>query len=114
MSRGGNIRVGFLFNPARVTFVDRPGGDATTAVEVVAGPNRKPRFVGVARPDRSRQLGLDEQPEALVGELVFNDKTIFVVANHFNSKGGDQPLFGRFQPPTARARPAPRAGDRGA
>jgi predicted extracellular nuclease len=22
-----------------------------------------------------------------------------VVANHFNSKGGDQPLFGRFQPP---------------
>jgi predicted extracellular nuclease len=23
-----------------------------------------------------------------------------VVANHFNSKGGDQPLFGRFQPPT--------------
>jgi len=22
-----------------------------------------------------------------------------VIANHFNSKGGDQPLFGRFQPP---------------
>jgi predicted extracellular nuclease len=26
-----------------------------------------------------------------------------VVANHFNSKGGDQPLYGRFQPP---ARPS--------
>ena len=25
---------------------------------------------------------------------------MFVIANHFNSKGGDQPLFGRFQPPT--------------
>jgi hypothetical protein len=24
---------------------------------------------------------------------------VFVIANHFNSKGGDQPLFGRFQPP---------------
>jgi predicted extracellular nuclease len=25
---------------------------------------------------------------------------VFVIANHFNSKGGDQPLTGRFQPPT--------------
>ena len=23
-----------------------------------------------------------------------------MVANHFNSKGGDEPLIGRFQPPT--------------
>jgi uncharacterized protein len=23
----------------------------------------------------------------------------FVIANHFSSKGGDEPLFGRFQPP---------------
>ena len=27
-------------------------------------------------------------------------KKVFVIANHFNSKGGDEPLFGRFQPPT--------------
>ena len=26
-------------------------------------------------------------------------ETLFVIANHFNSKGGDDPLFGRFQPP---------------
>jgi predicted extracellular nuclease len=25
---------------------------------------------------------------------------VFVIANHFSSKGGDEPLFGRFQPPT--------------
>jgi len=25
---------------------------------------------------------------------------LFVIANHFNSKGGDDPLYGRFQPPT--------------
>ncbi len=29
----------------------------------------------------------------------FGGHTLFVVANHFNSKGGDDPLFGRFQPP---------------
>jgi predicted extracellular nuclease len=26
-------------------------------------------------------------------------KKVFVIANHFASKGGDDPLFGRFQPP---------------
>jgi len=28
-----------------------------------------------------------------------------VVANHFNSKGGDEPLFGHLQPPTAVTEP---------
>ncbi|NEB71247.1 endonuclease/exonuclease/phosphatase, partial [Streptomyces fulvissimus] len=32
---GGNIRQAFLFNPGRVSFTDRPGGDATTATGVV-------------------------------------------------------------------------------
>ena len=38
---GGNIRVGFLFNPARVTFIDRPGGDATTATSSRFGRYRR-------------------------------------------------------------------------
>ena len=36
----------------------------------------------------------------LAGEFRWRDKPVFVVANHFNSKGGDQPVNGRFQPPT--------------
>ncbi len=35
----------------------------------------------------------------LVGEFKYRGETLFVIANHFRSKGGDQPLFGRFQPP---------------
>ncbi len=35
----------------------------------------------------------------LVGEFTYAGRTLFVVGNHFNSKGGDEPLFGRFQPP---------------
>ncbi len=31
---------------------------------------------------------------------MFNGHHFFGITNHFNSKGGDQPLFGRFQPPT--------------
>ena len=42
----------------------------------------------------------------LAGEFIFNGQHLFVIANHFNSKGGDEPLFGRFQPPTAQLRGA--------
>ncbi len=35
----------------------------------------------------------------LAGEFRWNGRTLFVVGNHFNSKGGDDPLFGRVQPP---------------
>ena len=37
----------------------------------------------------------------LAAEFVFRGKPLIVVANHWNSKGGDNPLFGRFQPPVA-------------
>jgi uncharacterized protein len=36
----------------------------------------------------------------LAGEFTWRGKRLIVVANHWNSKSGDQPLFGRFQPPT--------------
>src|SRR5205823_2811345 len=36
----------------------------------------------------------------LAGEFLFNGHHLFLIANHFNSKGGDDPLMGRFQPPT--------------
>jgi predicted extracellular nuclease len=38
-----------------------------------------------------------------VGEFLFDGHTLFIIANHFNSKGGGQPLFGHHQPP---ARPS--------
>ncbi|HEY3210932.1 MAG TPA: endonuclease/exonuclease/phosphatase family protein [Actinomycetota bacterium] len=35
----------------------------------------------------------------LAGEFHANGKKLFLIANHWKSKGGDDPLFGRFQPP---------------
>ena len=32
-------------------------------------------------------------------EFLWQGRTVFAIANHFNSTGGDDPLFGRFQPP---------------
>ncbi len=34
-----------------------------------------------------------------MGQFCFRGRPVFVVANHFNSKGGDQGLDSRFQPP---------------
>ncbi len=96
---GGNIRVGFLFNPDRVSFVDRPGGTSTTGTTVTnsSGDPVLSASPGLLDPTNP---AFNSSRKPLVGEFVFNGQTVFVVANHFNSKGGDQPLFGRFQPPT--------------
>ncbi|WP_253857110.1 endonuclease/exonuclease/phosphatase family protein [Prauserella alba] len=97
---GGNIRVGFLFNPERVSFVDREGGDATTAVDVEKTRRGTAKLsVSPGRIDPQHEAW-DDSRKPLVGEFEFRGRTVFVVANHFASKGGDEPTHGRFQPPT--------------
>ncbi|WP_420707747.1 lamin tail domain-containing protein [Streptomyces sp. NRRL F-5135] len=97
---GGNIRNVFLFNPKRVSFVDRPGGDATTPVEVVK--NGKKGIALSASPGRINPVSdaWKNSRKPLAGEFTFRGRQVFVVGNHFNSKGGDQPVHGVFQPPT--------------
>ncbi|MBP2475336.1 putative extracellular nuclease [Crossiella equi] len=100
---GGNIRVGFLFNPARVSFVDRPGGDANTPVTVEKRHGRAQLSVSPGRIEPANEAWANSR-KPLAGEFRFPargplSRTVFVVANHFASKGGDQPLHGRFQEP---------------
>ncbi|WP_370945294.1 endonuclease/exonuclease/phosphatase family protein [Amycolatopsis sp. cg5] len=96
---GGNIRVGFLFNPARVSFVDRPGGDAVTPVGVKKVHGKAQLTLSPGRVDPANEAWTASR-KPLAGEFVFGGRTVFVIANHMNSKGGDQPTHGRFQPPT--------------
>lgn len=96
---GGNIRVGFLFNPARVSFVDRPGGGALSAVDVVTDHGKVHLTQSPGRVDPTNEAWTTSR-KPLAGEFVFQGRTVFVIANHFNSKGGDQPTHGRYQPPT--------------
>lgn len=96
---GGNIRVGFLFRTDRgLAFVDRPGGTATAAVTATLGATGVQLSLSPGRIEPTRSA-FNNSRKPLVGEFNFRGQTIFIVANHFNSKGGDQPLFGRFQPP---------------
>ncbi|MDZ7963062.1 MAG: choice-of-anchor I family protein [Aulosira sp. DedQUE10] len=96
---GGNIRVGFLFNSNRVSFVDRPGGTSTssTTVSNVSGVPTVSNSPGLIDPTNS---AFTSSRKPLVGEFTFNGQAVYVIGNHFNSKGGDQPLFGPNQPPT--------------
>jgi uncharacterized protein len=96
---GGNIRVGFLFRTDRgLRFVDRGRGDATTptredrrrrGAQLTLSPGRvmprNPAFAGSRKP--------------LAGQFRIHGRRLFVIAVHLNSKGGDQPVMGRFQPP---------------
>ncbi|MFG2144794.1 endonuclease/exonuclease/phosphatase family protein [Streptomyces sp. NPDC048696] len=94
---GGNIRQVFLFNPARVSFTDRPGGDYKTAVGVT-GPKGHPALtLSPGRIDPANPAWVDSR-KPLAGEFVFKGRTVFVIANHFASKGGDESLLSQHQP----------------
>ncbi|WP_406001575.1 endonuclease/exonuclease/phosphatase family protein [Streptomyces sp. NBC_00829] len=95
---GGNIRQVFLFNPARVSFTDRPGGDATTATAVVREKGEAALTLSPGRIDPSNAAWADSR-KPLAGEFVFRGRTVFVIANHFGSKGGDEGLTSVHQPP---------------
>jgi hypothetical protein len=96
---GGNIRVGFLFRSDRgLNFIDRPGGDSTTATTVVDDPSGPQLSFSPGRVD-PQNAAYTSSRKPLAGEFRMRGKKLFVIANHFSSKGGDQPLFGRFQPP---------------
>ncbi|MGH2968930.1 MAG: Ig-like domain-containing protein [Solirubrobacteraceae bacterium] len=96
---GGNIRVGFLFRADRgLEFVDRPGGTSISSTEVADGASGPELTFSPGRLDPLNPA-FTASRKPLAGEFRWRGETVFAVANHFNSKGGDQPLFGRFQPP---------------
>ena len=96
---GGNIRVGFIFRTdGYVKFIDRPGATATTANSVLGqhssarlaySPGRvapaDPAWVATRKP--------------VAAEFRFRGEQVFIIVNHFSSKGGDDALYGWRQPP---------------
>lgn len=105
---GGNIRVGFLFNSARVSteeegqMQEREVGDAVTPVSVTNN-NGAPMLS--VNPGRINPDAFPDSRQPLAAEFQFNGQTVFAIANHFNSKSGDDPLFGRVQPPMLNTQP---------
>jgi predicted extracellular nuclease len=97
---GGNIRQVILFRTDRgLSFVDRPGGDSTTA-DAVAGSGGSTHLLYSPGRIAPGDGAWNASRKPLAAELDYRGHHLFVIVNHFNSKGGDDPLRGRFQPPT--------------
>ena len=103
----GNIRVVFLFRTdTGVSFVDRaptatscPSGSLSTCAAGVTGSGSATQLtLSPGRIDPTN-AAFSTSRKPLVGEFSFNGHSLFVIGNHFNSKGGDDPLFGKNQPP---------------
>jgi predicted extracellular nuclease len=97
---GGNIRNAFLFRTDRgLAFVDRGAGDATTPTQVVPGADGGAELtLSPGRVDPTN-IAWANSRKPLAGEFTWNGENLIVIAKHFASKGGDEPLFGRWQPP---------------
>jgi predicted extracellular nuclease len=97
---GGNIRVAFLFNPARVGFVDAGGSSvhrSTTGTQVTYN-HGVALSLSPGRVDPTNPVWTDSR-KPLAGMFTFKGQNVVVIANHFDSKGGDQNADGRFQYP---------------
>jgi predicted extracellular nuclease len=81
-----------------LAFADRPGGDSTTPVSVVAGPNGPELSASPGRVAPGN-TAWNASRKPLAAEFTYNGHKLFLIVNHFNSKGGDQGLFGPQQPP---------------
>jgi predicted extracellular nuclease len=80
---GANIRPAFLYRADQVTLLD------TTRI---TDPN-------TAEADGFAGDDFASSRKPLEGVFSFNGQVVTIINNHFNSKGGDNALFGNVQPP---------------
>lgn len=99
---GGNIRVGMLYRTGiGLTLAPGTPGGSTTAVAAVASGNPADPVNLSVNPGRINPTNsaFNASRKPLVAKFYFGGAPLFVVVNHWNSKGGDDPLFGWRQPP---------------
>lgn len=96
---GGNIRVGYLYNPERVALVDgtKGTGDEANAWTADGSLALNPGFVNPSKFEDTRK--------PIAAEFEFQEERIVVIGAHLNSKGGDDSLWGPIQPPVLGSEP---------
>lgn len=93
---GGNIRPGFIYRKDRVELSKKEKGSNLVDVQATAdGLSTSTGRIGNSNPAFSNSR------KSLAAEFVLkeNNEKFVVIANHLNSKRGDQYLFGSIQPP---------------
>jgi len=95
----GNIRQGFLYRLDRgLSLAAAPHGDAKTPVELNDNNGTPQLSLNPGRID-PRNPAFYSSRKPLVISFNYQGQPLFVINNHFNSKGEDRDLFGEFQPP---------------
>jgi predicted extracellular nuclease len=97
---GGNIRVVFFYRTDVPGLSLAPGtaGGPTDANAVVGSGDDTSLLYNPGRVDPASSAW-DASRKPLAGEFLFNGHKVFVIANHFVSKLGDDPMWGQHQPP---------------
>src|SRR5699024_1935467 len=93
----GNIRVGFLYNPERVSMTDADHGGTHDAVGYEDGQL-------TLNPGRISPEAFENTRKPLAAQFESNGESIVVVANHLNAERVDDPCFGQNQPPNLGSR----------
>lgn len=90
---GGNIRVGYLYNPTRVSLVTgtKGLGDQANTWTADGSLALNPGFV-----DPSKFV---DTRKPIAAEFEFQEERVVIIGAHLNSKGGDGSLWGPTQPP---------------
>ncbi|WP_433938071.1 5'-nucleotidase C-terminal domain-containing protein [Paenibacillus lautus] len=96
---GANIRVGFLYNAERVQLSDSVQGKKGSPTESVAYDAATDQLT--LNPGRidPQNAAFNASRKPLAAQFEFQGEKVIVIANHFNSKSGDQGPFGNTQPP---------------
>lgn len=100
---GGNIRVGFLWDPERVGFEPRGQAGSLTANQVEMGEDGTARLglnPGRVEPE---DPSFAETRRTLAAEFTFNGHRVVILDSHFSSRREDEPAFGANQPPVLRS-----------
>ncbi|MEH2194841.1 MAG: endonuclease [Nostoc sp.] len=88
---GGNIRVGLLFQPSRITLAKLPRkGGSLDAVAITQGANGLDLSLNPGRIDPTNSA-FEASRKPLATEFIFNGQKLFIIANHFVSKKGGSP-----------------------
>ena len=94
---GGNIRQAFMYDTSRVSFSGVVGG-ALDSVSATAVNGQIVLNLGAGRIDPTNTAFANSR-KPLVTQFSVDGQQVIVISNHFNSKGGDEPLYGPNQPP---------------
>ncbi len=90
---GANIRVAYFYNPQRVQLKSAPAGGTYDAESWQNGHLK----LNPGRIDPKNPI-FEYTRKSLAAEFTFQGKDLVIIANHLNSKRGDDTLYGSHQP----------------